>query len=394
MSFHRVIRIVFVAAICCAVIQCNRTSAQDPDYRITAVYSDKDGHTNEVGLGNRLTVQVSNASSLIAFAGQKKIILFLNNIPVNGIYAETRNESTNANLLQFYLTRNEASKPAWASLLGHPQLIDTFLGHKMDADTGTGNRQVTVALGLEDSPSRIITSNTGTIQLIVVKRIPLWWFAGLLIVVTIILFALAKWGGMLRDPGPEPPGKRKPYSLVQVQMAFWFLLGGGAFIFIWMITGVYDSLTTQVLTLMGLGCATALGTHVQNAQKKNPDANAVAALFKRKDDLTNQSLATTVASDLKDLKDKIDAVDTQLRNILPNSEGFWNDILTDADGISFHRFQMAAWTVLLGIIFVVEVWRSLAMPEFSDTLMALMGISSGTFVGFMMTEPHSSQMSS
>jgi hypothetical protein len=241
-------------------------------------------------------------------------------------------------------------------------------------------------------------------------------FVVLLVLVAVGLFALAALG-MLRDFGPKPPGLQKPFSLVQVQMAFWFLLGGGAFLFIWMITGVFDSLTTQVLTLMGLGCATALGTHIQNAQKPDPDADTVNNLFKQKAALTDQtsSLAQTtlkvkldntldqqtkdkqvadLTKQIDDVKQQIKNLDKKLCDILPSSEGFLNDILTDADGISFHRFQMAAWTLLLGIIFVVEVWRSLAMPEFSDTLMALMGISSGTFVGFMMTEPHSSQMSS
>jgi hypothetical protein len=34
----------------------------------------------------------------------------------------------------------------------------------------------------------------------------------------------------------------------------------------------------------------------------------------------------------------------------------------------------------LGIIFLTEVWDKLAMPEFSATLVGLMGISSGTYV--------------
>jgi hypothetical protein len=73
---------------------------------------------------------------------------------------------------------------------------------------------------------------------------------------------------------------------------------------------------------------------------------------------------------------------------LPISRGFFEDILTDDDiGISFHRFQMFVWTVVLGIIFIASVYRQLAMPEFNDTLLALMGISSGTYMGFMIAEP-------
>jgi hypothetical protein len=43
-----------------------------------------------------------------------------------------------------------------------------------------------------------------------------------------------------------------------------------------------------------------------------------------------------------------------------------SDLLSDANGYSFHRFQIAVWTVILGIIFVVSVARELAMPQFSE----------------------------
>jgi hypothetical protein len=69
------------------------------------------------------------------------------------------------------------------------------------------------------------------------------------------------------------------------------------------------------------------------------------------------------------------------------SEGFLLDILRDETGVSFHRFQMAAWTVVLGFVFVISVYRSLAMPDFSATLLGLMGISAGTYIGFKIPDP-------
>jgi hypothetical protein len=69
------------------------------------------------------------------------------------------------------------------------------------------------------------------------------------------------------------------------------------------------------------------------------------------------------------------------------STGFLQDILRDETGVSFHRFQMAAWTVILGFVFVISVYQDLAMPEFSATLLGLMGISSGTYVGFKIPDP-------
>ena len=70
----------------------------------------------------------------------------------------------------------------------------------------------------------------------------------------------------------------------------------------------------------------------------------------------------------------------------PVSEGFFEDILSDVNGVTFHRFQMVVWTIILGMIFGWSVWKRLAMPEFSDTLLALMGISAGTYLGFKFPE--------
>lgn len=47
--------------------------------------------------------------------------------------------------------------------------------------------------------------------------------------------------------------------------------------------------------------------------------------------------------------------------------------------------QIAAWTVVLGAIFIRQVYRDLAMPEFGANLLALMGISPGTYLGLKIT---------
>jgi hypothetical protein len=70
------------------------------------------------------------------------------------------------------------------------------------------------------------------------------------------------------------------------------------------------------------------------------------------------------------------------------SKGFIHDVLTDSEGVNLHRFQLFTWTIVLGAIFVYEVWRSLTLPEFDATLLSLMGISSGTYLGFKVREEH------
>jgi hypothetical protein len=62
------------------------------------------------------------------------------------------------------------------------------------------------------------------------------------------------------------------------------------------------------------------------------------------------------------------------------SRGFLTDVLSDrVNGIS-------VWTLVLGILFSYSIWYRLSMPEFSATLLALLGISSGTNLGFKIPE--------
>ena len=68
---------------------------------------------------------------------------------------------------------------------------------------------------------------------------------------------------------------------------------------------------------------------------------------------------------------------------------FLLDLLSEQDAsagsgrvIAFHRFQIVVLTLILGTVFVSEVLTKLAMPAFDPTLLVLMGISSGTYLGF------------
>ena len=65
------------------------------------------------------------------------------------------------------------------------------------------------------------------------------------------------------------------------------------------------------------------------------------------------------------------------------SQGFFIDILSDDNGISMHRFQNFAWTLIAITVYlykVTEIKTGCQLPELSDTLLALTGISSATFL--------------
>lgn len=68
------------------------------------------------------------------------------------------------------------------------------------------------------------------------------------------------------------------------------------------------------------------------------------------------------------------------------SKGFFKDLLSDSNGVRIHRFQLCAWTLLLGLIFAAIVYDDLVTPNFGDSLLALVGISAAAHVGFTYLE--------
>jgi Flp pilus assembly protein TadB len=102
--------------------------------------------------------------------------------------------------------------------------------------------------------------------------------------------------------------------------------------------------------------------------------------------------ALASATALKAEKQKrIEEVDTRLKELEPTaaelvSQGFLRDLLSDGRQYSFHRFQIVAWTLVLGVIFVASVYEGLRMPEFNSTLLGLMGLSAGAYVSLKFPE--------
>lgn len=298
------------------------------------------------------------------------IALFIDGRLIKGIVPESGaprpegSENTAAaadGTLQFHLQRNADSDEAWADLLGAPP-----------SGKGFFKRPTEVSVGLENGfalPTDIKVPAIDLKHQFLLVRIDQFWFIVCLILlaaVLVFLLFLAWYSELLRDLGPVPPTdsdpnaswlqtwwrdrkkrKHKPYSLARFQMAFWFFLLITSFLFIWLITGASDTITGSTLALIGIGAGTALGAAAIDVTKEDDGADRPISI----------------------------------------SQGFLTDVLSDrVNGISFHRFQMLVWTLVLGILFIYSVWYRLSMPEFSATLLALLGISSGTYLGFKIPE--------
>jgi len=199
-----------------------------------------------------------------------------------------------------------------------------------------------------------------------------------------------------------------PHSLAKYQMMVWFLIVLAAYLFVSGVTGVAAATSATALTLIGISGATGLSAITID---KNKQADAAAekqklqaeqqALTETLDNaqnglraqLTNAVAGTpetlTLAGMIQSKAARLAEVNTLLSNVPPppTAKPHWYlDLLSDENGVSFHRLQMAVWTLVLVGVFVRSVWKEFAMPDFDATTLGLMGISSGTYLGFKFPE--------
>jgi len=195
------------------------------------------------------------------------------------------------------------------------------------------SRQVRPSIGLENG---IAVETHAVFELVL---LPLGWVYvcfGFMCFSLAGLIILSRRSSLLRD---NPGG---PYSLARTQMAIWSWLLVNAYFFLFVMT--WDpavDIPTSMLGLLGISATTYVA----------------AALVDRSDGTSTP----------------------------PTSKGFWKDI-SGSSGVQLHRIQIIAWTVVLAFVFIVRILTKLSIPDFNPTLLGLLGLSAGTYVGFKFPE--------
>ncbi len=356
------------------------------------------GIQGHLELDDLVTVQLENFADWADNNDATKLVPFINGRALKGNYPEEIHAEHNR--IHFHLEITPESKEVWTDLLGAPE--GAF-------------RPVTFTIGLENkSPFDSVHGQPNPVPLTVIS--PVYGIVALVVaVLTLASFLyLSRKTNIIREPGPNPGGgKLKPYNLGRTQMAFWFFLIYVSYLVIWLITDALDTITASLLGLMGISAGTALSEALIDSGKdtaqdtKLLDLNAekpsletsIAQLSEQLTDVnakpnpTPEDIADrdSLNKQLQDARTRLGQVNQQIATLTPAtasnvSKGFLQDILADANGYSFHRFQIFAWTIVLGIIFISSVYNNLTMPEFSATLLGLMGLSSGTYIGFKFPE--------
>jgi len=283
------------------------------------------------GLDDRLSIHVQNFGTLLKNANGncQGIVLFLDGMPIKGDKAESCDPV--AGVVRYRLLRAKDDDVAWHTLLGSPP----GYAHPVDVSVG--------------SDAQFSIPSTAQFMLEIIPHTQFLIFLLLLAISLAIFIHLCRTTSLVRS-GTHPEPNKRPYSLSLFQMSFWFFLVIASYVFMWMITDELDTITDSVLALIGIGAATALGAALIDKNKTAPAPDEPGG----------------------------------------TSRGFLNDVMSDPTGVSLHRFQMFVWTLVLGVIFLGSVYKNLEMPQFSATLLGLMGVSSGTYLGFKVPEKQGS----
>ena len=339
---------------------------------------------------------------------KRPIVLFINGREIKGLQPESgapkldaKPEENPDGELRYHLQRitgsdeeGEDNKEHWADLLG--LRVD-------DVGRDPWKRPVEVSVGLagdypvqtEVKREKQALTKDKQFDLIRVRG---WWlliWVGITLAIIIILYLLANKSNILRDRAPVLYGQKQPYSLSAFQAAWWFSIILIAFIFIWLVTGQYDFSTTALI-LLSIGLGTTVGSNLIDANKRNTSDDAEAGNLKLlladkkklEEELKKLDENTDAYKTKKDeYNTKIGDIQAKFPNAIgPPHKSFLMDIMSDANGVSFHRFQMLVWTLILSFFFIISALGRLAMPQFSEALLALMGVSAGTFLAFKIPE--------
>ena len=352
----------------------------------------------------------------------RDLILYLDHIPLKGVSPIYWHENTwsiggvppvetTDTTVGFSLVRNEDSKLGWSHVLNQPVFT-----RKAIVSVGFANGE---EMNSELTPDKNTGKKDQQFYLTVIPKFRTAFGLIVILGALIAFLALARHTHIIRDASaPRRPDGQRPYSLARGQMAFWFFLVIASYFFLWIVTGDMDTLNTSVLGLIGISAGTALGSAFVDASKPisadssgnqpivdvtRPHLEVLAELKKLRADTQKELEALQKARALISPSDKhaLDSNERQQNEVRerlanyrwqsayfawPTWKGVMYDLLAENNLISFHRFQIFVWTLILGIMFVANVYNQLAMPEFSATLLGLLGISAGTYVGFKLPE--------
>jgi len=154
---------------------------------------------------------------------------------------------------------------------------------------------------------------------------------------------------------------KKPYSYARVQLAWWTIIILSSFIAIFITKGNLPILDDSLIILLGISSVTTATAALIDASDQNKPASTI---------IQNQE-----------------------------SEGFFLDILSDANGVSIHRLQALLFNIVIGIwmmytvtvglkscVSTASVCINTIIPIIDTNKLLLLGVSAATYAGLKTKE--------
>lgn len=277
-----------------------------------------------------LKLRVSNLEAWVAQGNSPwNLILFLNGRQMKGLHPVGTDAQTGE--LEFRLQRTNESAAAW------DELTEKDKNWKLRGIA----RSLRASVGL-DGGLAYNADKKAHFELIFLS--PAWMLLCFAFALGTLagLFWLARKTSLLKDKVSGP------YSLSRTQMAIWSWVVMNAYFFLFVMTrDPTIDIPVSILGLLGISATTYVA----------------AVLVDRRDTTTTPA----------------------------PSRGFLRDISGGQDGVELHRLQIIAWTGVMVFVFILRVFHTLAIPDFNPTLLGLLGLSAGTYVGFKFPESQKSQ---
>jgi len=349
-----------------------------------------------VGLNGKLALVLKLDPGVVVDPG--KAVLYLDGRAIPGL-GDTIYRA-NERALIFHLQRTADNAAAWQPLLASPGMTPRAVAVGLLLQAPAAGAPFTL-LAQEDhlQPS---------FDLVLISW-P-WLVAAALAAIAVVgvVVYYARGSNLLRDPLlPQLAPSEQPYSLGRTQMAWWFVLVFCAYAFLFVLLWDYNTLTSPALALMGLSGGTAVFAASIDAGKNTPIDTANDAL---------RAIGLRTYADLQQIEAELEQHRAALRQLPAGadqeqqrlqaeidarvekqrthqqitrpfvSQGWWRDLSTDINGPALHRVQLIFWMVIFGGMFVLELYRNLSMPQFSQLQLSLMGITSGGYLGFKFPE--------
>ena len=247
----------------------------------------------------------------------------------------------------------------------------------------------TAVFSLDDPQASTLKGNPFTLDTVD----PATLYAAIIVVLFLLalFISVAFRTDILRDPTRKLRSDLNfPFSLSRLQMAFWLFVVVSSFLFLFVATQKVTVLNVTCLWLIGIGSGTALGAAIITPGDTNNQIAANKELQLKAEEDRNRLRVLRQKKRRGETLDSAQLTELETLEKVPKSySGFGSlrqllmDVISDdTEGVAIYRFQMLAWTVALGFVFIFKVAVDRSIPTFDVATLGLLGISSGTYLGF------------